>query len=75
MECTVTPPMEDLVARAQAGDRAALETVIAGVRDRVYNLAMRMLWHPADAEDATQEILVRIITHLGSFRGESVFTT
>jgi len=67
--------MEELVARAQAGDRAALEAVIAGVRDRVYNLAMRMLWHPADAEDATQEILVRIITHLGSFRGESAFTT
>ena len=36
---------------------------------------MRMLWHPADAEDATQEILVRIVTHLGSFRGESAFTT
>ena len=36
---------------------------------------IRMLWHPADAEDATQEILVRIVTHLGSFRGESAFTT
>jgi RNA polymerase sigma factor (sigma-70 family) len=34
-----------------------------------------MLWHPADAEDATQEILVRLITHLGSFRGESAFST
>src|SRR5262245_34035746 len=34
-----------------------------------------MLWHPEDARDATQEILVRVITHLGSFRGESAFTT
>jgi RNA polymerase sigma factor (sigma-70 family) len=34
-----------------------------------------MLWHPADAEDATQEILVKIVTHLGSFRQESAFTT
>jgi RNA polymerase sigma factor (sigma-70 family) len=71
----VTTPIETLVARAQEGDRAALEAVIAGVRDRVYNLALRMLWHPADAEDATQEILVRLVTHLGSFRGESAFTT
>ena len=67
--------METLVARAQEGDRAALEAVIAGVRDRIYNLALRMLWRPADAEDATQEILVRLVTHLGSFRGESAFTT
>ena len=55
----MTTPIETLVARAQEGDRAALEAVIAGVRDRIYNLALRMLWHPADAEDATQEILVR----------------
>jgi RNA polymerase sigma factor (sigma-70 family) len=70
-----TTPIETLVARAQEGDRAALETVIASIRDRIYNLALRMLWHPADAEDATQEILVRLVTHLGSFRGESSFST
>jgi RNA polymerase sigma factor (sigma-70 family) len=70
-----TTPIEPLVARAQEGDRAALETVIASMRDRIYNLALRMLWHPADAEDATQEILVRLVTHLGSFRGESTFST
>jgi RNA polymerase sigma factor (sigma-70 family) len=70
-----TTPIEPLVARAQEGDRAALETVIASMRDRIYNLALRMLWHPADAEDATQEILVRLVTHLGSLRGESTFST
>ena len=48
---------------------------MTGVRERIYNLAIRMLWHPADAEDATQEILVRLVTHIGSFRGESAFTT
>jgi RNA polymerase sigma factor (sigma-70 family) len=69
------PPLETLVARAQNGDRAALETVVSSVRDRIYNLALRMLWHPADAEDATQEILIRIVTNLGSFRGESAFAT
>src|SRR5215210_139381 len=72
---TIATAIEPLVARAQDGDRAALEAVIVSVRDRIYNLALRMLWHPADAEDATQEILVRLVTHLGSFRGESAFTT
>jgi RNA polymerase sigma factor (sigma-70 family) len=67
--------LEVLVERAKGGDRAALEAIVERVRDRIYNLAVRMLWHPADAEDATQEILIRIITHLGSFRGESAFTT
>ena len=75
MEHTVMSPMEELVVCAQQGNRAALEAVIERVRDRIYNLALRMLWHPEDAEDATQEILVRIVTHLGSFRGESAFTT
>src|SRR5918994_4529361 len=75
MEQRIPSPMEDLVARAREGDRAALEAVLDGVRDRIYNLALRMLWHPADAEDATQEILIRIVTHLGSFRGESAFST
>jgi len=41
----------------------------------VYNLAVRMLWHPADAEDATQEILQRIVTKLVTFRGDSAFRT
>jgi RNA polymerase sigma factor (sigma-70 family) len=69
------PTLEALVERAKAGDRESLEVVIEGIRDRIYSLALRMLWHPADAEDATQEILIRIVTHLGSFRGESAFST
>ena len=72
---SISLAMDDLIARAREGDRAALEGVLDGVRDRIYNLALRMLWHPADAEDATQEILIRIVTHLGSFRGESAFST
>jgi RNA polymerase sigma factor (sigma-70 family) len=69
------PSLESLVERAKTGDRAALEEVVRGVQDRVYNLAVRMLWHPADAEDATQEILIRVVTNLASFRGESAFST
>jgi len=41
----------------------------------VYGVALRFLWHPQDAEDATQEILIRVITGLGGFRGDSGFRT
>jgi RNA polymerase sigma factor (sigma-70 family) len=67
--------LEMLVRRAQDGDRHALEELAFAVNDGLYNLALRMLWHPQDAEDATQEILVKLLTRLGSFRGEAAFTT
>jgi RNA polymerase sigma factor (sigma-70 family) len=64
-----------LVRAAAAGDRTAAQQVLRAVQDRVYRLALRMLGHPQDAEDAAQEILVIVLTHLGSFRGESAFST
>ncbi|MCP4218512.1 MAG: RNA polymerase sigma factor, partial [bacterium] len=45
------------------------------VQDKIYGLALRMLYHPADAEDAAQEILLKVVTHLGTFRGDSAFLT
>ena len=66
-------PLLHLVIRARQGDSAALEDVVRNIQDRLYNLSLRMLYHPADAEDATQEILIKIITHLGAFRGEGTF--
>lgn len=45
------------------------------MQDDVYRLALRMLWHPHDAEDATQEALVRIMTRIGSYRGEAAVRT
>lgn len=41
----------------------------------IYNLALRMLGNPTDAEDATQEILIKLIPHLSQFRSESRFST
>lgn len=67
--------LESLVEQAKAGDKAALENLLKQIQGRIYNLALRMLWHPADAEDATQEILIRVITHLSQFRQESSFQT
>lgn len=67
--------LQALVVKATAGDKKALETLIAGVQDIVFNLSLRMLGTFADAEDATQDILLKMITHLSSFKGESSFTT
>ncbi len=67
--------LEKAVKRAQAGDKSALEFIVAQIQDKIYGLALRFLWHPEDARDATQEILIRVITHLGNFRFESAFTT
>jgi RNA polymerase sigma factor (sigma-70 family) len=64
-----------LVAEAKSGREAALEELVRLVQGRVYGLALRMLWHPEDARDAAQEILLRVITRIGSFRGEAAFTT
>ena len=65
----------NLVARARAGDRKALEDLIERHQAWIYNIARRMLFHPQDAEDATQEILIKIVTRLSSFEGRSTFRT
>lgn len=64
-----------LIERATTGDRAALEMVLAGVQDLVFNLSLRMLGTFHDAEDASQDILLKVMTHLSAFKGESSFTT
>lgn len=66
---------ERLVDSAKEGHKDALEELMRGIQDRIYNLALRALFLPADAEDATQEILIKVITHLADFKGESRFTT
>jgi len=66
---------ENLVVRARAGDRKALEDLIERHQAWIYNIALRMLFHPQDAEDATQEILIKVVTRLSSFEGRSSFRT
>ena len=73
--CTDETSLERLVDSAKEGQKDALEELIRGIQGRIYNLALRTLFLPADAEDATQEILIKIITHLADFKGESRFTT
>ncbi len=75
MDKKTSKEIQDLVDKATAGDKKALETLVVGVQDIVFNLSLRMLGTFADAEDATQDILLKMITHLSSFRGDSSFTT
>lgn len=66
---------EPLIDKAIAGDQQALEELLGSVRDTVFNLSLRMLGTICDAEDATQEISIKIMTHLSTFRKEALFST
>jgi RNA polymerase sigma factor (sigma-70 family) len=66
---------QNLVQRARSGDRQALEDLVRRHQAWIYNIAVRMLYHPQDAEDATQEILIKVLTRLSSFEGRSSFRT
>src|SRR4029077_19102722 len=65
----------DLVDRAKNGDRAALEKLVLRHQAWIYNIAVRMVFQPHDAEEVAQEVLVKVITKLSTFKGESKFRT
>ena len=67
--------LEDVARRAIDGDRDALDRLVRDLQGDVYGLALRMLWNREDAEDATQEILVRVVTRLSQFDFRSKLTT
>ena len=63
------------IQSAVSGDKQSIETLLTGVQDAIFNLSLRMLGTIPDAEDATQDILIRIMTSLSTFRFESKFST
>src|SRR3954453_23642886 len=70
-----SPTDAELIEQAKNGDRAALEKLVLRHQAWVYNIAVRMVFQPLDAEEVTQEVLVKVITRLGTFKGESSFRT
>ena len=64
-----------LVRLVQSGSKEALELLLSRHQRWIYNIALRMVCLPQDAEDATQEILIKVLTKLSTFRGESEFRT
>ncbi|HAN98171.1 MAG TPA: RNA polymerase subunit sigma-70 [Planctomycetaceae bacterium] len=65
----------ELIALAVGGDRAALERLVLRHQAWIYNIALRMVFHPQDAEEVTQEVLIKALTRLSTFRHESRFRT
>jgi RNA polymerase sigma-70 factor, ECF subfamily len=65
----------ELARAAAAGDSAAFEKLYEQHRRRVYSLCLRMLGNVSQAEDLTQEVFLQVFKKIGSFRGDSAFTT
>src|SRR6187399_1935598 len=65
----------ELVRLVQQGDREALDALLTRHQPWIYNVALRMVYLPQDAEDASQEILIKVLTKLGSFEGRASFRT
>ncbi len=65
----------ELVEGSLQGRKGDLEELVRRHQAWIYNIALRMVWHPQDAEDVTQEVLIKIITKLSSFRRKSSFRT
>ncbi len=73
----MTTPDDDraLVARANDGDRRALDTLLRTHYDRIYAVCRRITGSDADAADAAQEALIKIVRSLPGFDGRSAFST
>jgi len=72
---TGEPTDLDLARQSAAGDVEAFETLYRRHFRRVYLLCLRMLGNPTEAEDLTQETFTHLYNKIGSFRGDSAFTT
>ena len=71
-----TPALDHALAqRAAAGDMPAFEELYERHHRRVYSLCLRMTGNTAEAEDLAQEAFIQLYRKIGSFRGESAFTT
>jgi RNA polymerase sigma factor (sigma-70 family) len=70
------PDLDDAIVRqAVDGDLQAMDTLLRAIEPGIYNLAVRMLGNPDDASDASQEILLKVVTHLAGFRRAAAFST
>lgn len=66
---------DDLVARARRGEEAAFAELFQTHKRRVYSLCLRMIRDSAEAEDLTQDAFLQAFRKIGTFRGESAFST
>jgi RNA polymerase sigma factor (sigma-70 family) len=71
----INDPGAAIVQAATAGDLAAIDSLLTSIQPGVFHLALRMLGQREDAADAAQEILLKVVTHLGGFRADAAFAT
>ncbi len=64
-----------LARSAATGDMAAFEELYQRHHRRVYSICLRMLQSASEAEDLTQDVFIQLYRKIGSFRGDSAFTT
>jgi len=65
----------EAIERAKQGDEAAFEVLYQLHKRRVYSLCLRMVSNPSQAEDLAQEAFLQLFRKIGTFRGESAFST
>jgi RNA polymerase sigma-70 factor (ECF subfamily) len=65
----------EAIGQAQQGDAAAFEYLYKSHCRRVYSLCLRMIKNRAEAEDLTQQAFLQLFRKIGTFRGESGFST
>ena len=65
----------EAIARAQQGDAGAFECLYKAHCKHVYSLCLRMLRNMAEAEDLTQQVFLQLFRKIGTFRGDSSFST
>lgn len=65
----------DLTQAASKGDMIAFEELYQRHHRRVYSICLRMLQNAFEAEDLTQDVFIQLYRKVGSFRGDSAFTT
>ena len=68
-------PDEVLIKESLAGSRDSLEILVKRHQDYIYNISLKLFFDPEDALDATQEVLIKVITNLAGFQGKSRFRT
>ena len=66
---------QELVEQAISGNREALNDLIGYHQPFIYNVAWKLCHDPVDAQDLTQEVLIKVITKLGQFNFKSQFRT
>ncbi|WP_106794306.1 RNA polymerase sigma factor [Aquimarina sp. Aq78] len=72
---TIKTSDSDLIAQSLAGHKAALENLIKKHQDWIYNVALSFVGDKDEAADLTQEVLIKIVTKLDSFKQKSLFRT